>query len=185
MKRSRIAESDWRSVLKLQHSTAIWRHVTVTDTGETWYPHQNADYAAIDKILTLENITIKWAISFLLSKFVLIFFFPHFLFWLFLPTHYRRTGLLTHLIKLNHIYTYTKSVGHLWTRDWPVAETFAWQYTTNIKKQTSIPPGGFEPAIPTIQRLQSYALDLATTGTGWYFISRCEIYESVNICANV
>jgi hypothetical protein len=33
-------------------------------------------------------------------------------------------------------------------------------------RQTSMPPVGFEPAIPSSKRLQSYALDRAATGTG-------------------
>jgi hypothetical protein len=34
------------------------------------------------------------------------------------------------------------------------------------KRQTSIPPAGFEPTIPVSARPQSYALDRAATGTG-------------------
>jgi hypothetical protein len=42
------------------------------------------------------------------------------------------------------------SVGLLWTSDQPEAETPAWQHTTLTRdRQTSIPPVGFEPAIPT------------------------------------
>jgi len=40
------------------------------------------------------------------------------------------------------------------------------------KRQTSVPPSGFEPTIPAGERLQTYALDCAATGTG-----RCYIRE--------
>ena len=38
--------------------------------------------------------------------------------------------------------------GLLWTGDKPVAETSTWQHITLNKRQTSMPPVGFEPAIP-------------------------------------
>jgi len=34
------------------------------------------------------------------------------------------------------------------------------------KRQTSIPPAGFEPAISASEQLQTHALDLTATGTG-------------------
>jgi hypothetical protein len=34
------------------------------------------------------------------------------------------------------------------------------------KRQTSIPPSGFEPTIPESERLQTHALDRAATGIG-------------------
>ena len=37
---------------------------------------------------------------------------------------------------------------------------------TIYNRQTSIPPVGFEPAIPTSERLQTYALDRAASGIG-------------------
>jgi hypothetical protein len=43
-----------------------------------------------------------------------------------------------HLITLRHT---TQSVGLLWTRDRPVAETSTWQHK-HCTRQTSIPPGG-------------------------------------------
>jgi hypothetical protein len=47
-----------------------------------------------------------------------------------------------------------------------VAETAT--YTTHNKhtRRTSIPSAGFEPAIPLIKRLQTYALDVKATGIG-------------------
>jgi hypothetical protein len=67
-----------------------------------------------------------------------------------------------HLITLRHI---PQSVGLLWTRDRPVAETYTWQHKQCIR-QTSMPPLGFEPTIPASARPQTYALDRAATGIG-------------------
>ena len=61
-------------------------------------------------------------------------------------------GLLLHLITPND----TQSVGVLWARDRPVAKTST--DTAHNNRQTSIPPAGFEPAIPTSERCQTYAL---------------------------
>jgi hypothetical protein len=36
------------------------------------------------------------------------------------------------------------------------------------KRQTSMPPAGFEPAIPASERPQTHALDSAVTGIGWF-----------------
>jgi len=39
-------------------------------------------------------------------------------------------------------------VGLLWTSDRPDAENLTWQHTNSHKRQTPIPPAGFEPVIP-------------------------------------
>ena len=56
------------------------------------------------------------------------------------------------------------SVGILWTSDRPVAETLP--ENTQYSRQTSMPPAGFEPAIPARERPQTHALDHAATGIG-------------------
>ena len=63
------------------------------------------------------------------------------------------------------------SVGLLWTNEKPVAETSTWQHMTH-KRQTSIPPAGFEPAIAVSERLQTHALDRAATGIGDIYFSQ-------------
>ena len=63
------------------------------------------------------------------------------------------------------------SVGLLWTSDRPDAETSTWQYAT-LTRDTSLPTAGFELAIPTSERPQTHALDLAATGTGTYLDTR-------------
>ena len=42
---------------------------------------------------------------------------------------------------------------------------------TQHSQETSMPPVGFEPTISAGERLQTYALDRAATGTGCYFIT--------------
>jgi hypothetical protein len=49
--------------------------------------------------------------------------------------------------------------------DQPVAETSTLQHTQH-SQQTSMPPVGFEPAIPAAERLQTHALDRSATGIG-------------------
>jgi hypothetical protein len=56
------------------------------------------------------------------------------------------------------------SVGLLWTSDQPDAETSALTAHNNYKRQTSMPPAGFEPKTPASDRAPSYALDRAATG---------------------
>jgi hypothetical protein len=69
-------------------------------------------------------------------------------------------GFYLHLITLKHT---PQSVGLLWTRDRPVAET---SDNTLYKRQTSMSPVGFKPTIPVGARPQTYALDCAATGIG-------------------
>jgi hypothetical protein len=85
---------------------------------------------------------------------------------LFLSTHCRCRGLLLHLTTLTKTHTDTRSVGRLWTRDWPVAETSTWKHTTFSMNKTSMPPAGFKATIPVSGRVQTHALDSAKTGIG-------------------
>jgi hypothetical protein len=72
-------------------------------------------------------------------------------------------GLLINEASRSHSGT-PHAVGLLWTSDQPEAETSTWQHTTLKKRQTS--PEGFEPAIPTSERPQTYALDRTATEVG-------------------
>jgi hypothetical protein len=101
------------------------------------------------------------------------FDFLSFLVWPLLPTHCRCRGLLLHLITLNdthtHIHKHTHTLGR------PLDEGSArrndlYLTTHNThKNQTSMPPSGFEPAIPASERPQTYdALDRAATGIGLF-----------------
>ena len=72
-------------------------------------------------------------------------------------------GLLIIAASLSHPDT-SHSVGLLWTSDQPDAGTLNAQHS----KQTSIPPAGFETAIPASERPQNHALDGAATGIGFF-----------------
>jgi hypothetical protein len=63
------------------------------------------------------------------------------------------------------------SVWLLWTSDQPDAETPTWQHTIH-KRQTSMLPVGFEPAISASEWPQTYALDRAATGIGMQNINK-------------
>jgi hypothetical protein len=59
------------------------------------------------------------------------------------------------------------SVGLLWTTDQPDAETSTCrQHKNTHKRQTSMPPAGFEPVIPASERQHTHALDRAAAGVG-------------------
>ena len=89
--------------------------------------------------------------------------------WPLLPTHCRCRD---YCCTWSHSVTHTHSLGLIWTRDWPVAGTSATCATHNIhKRQTSMPPAGFEPAIPTSERPQTHALHGADTGIGFVNIT--------------
>jgi hypothetical protein len=69
-----------------------------------------------------------------------------------LPTHRRCRGWLLHLV--------TRILGRSpLTRDQPVADASTCTTQNIHKRQISMPPAGFEPAIPASERPQTYALD--------------------------
>jgi hypothetical protein len=72
-------------------------------------------------------------------------------------------GLLTIAASRSHPDT-SHSVGLLWTIDQPDTGTPNSQHS----KQTSMPPVGFETAIPASERPQTHALDRAATGIGFF-----------------
>jgi hypothetical protein len=69
-------------------------------------------------------------------------------------------------VSISHSDTHTHSIGLLWTRHRPDAETFAWQHTTFTRDRHPRPPAGFEPVISAREWPQTHALDRATTGVG-------------------
>jgi hypothetical protein len=62
----------------------------------------------------------------------------------------------------------SQSVGLLWTKDRPVAETSASQHKNTHKKRTFSPPSprpeGFEPAVPASEWPQTIPLDFSASG---------------------
>jgi hypothetical protein len=71
-----------------------------------------------------------------------------------------------HLVTLRHT---PQSVGLLWTRNRPRRRERYLTAQTLYKRQTSMPPVGFEPTIPASAPPQIYALDRAATGIGLVF----------------
>ena len=60
-----------------------------------------------------------------------------------------------------------------------VAEAAVYTTDSEHKRQTSMPPAGFEPAIPGI-RLQPYALDCTVTGVSLRYTLSL-IYSNLNL----
>jgi len=72
------------------------------------------------------------------------------------------TGLLLHLIILRHI---TLNRSPLDGRSARRRDLYLTAYNT-YKRQTSLPPAGFDPAVPVSERPQAYAIDRASAGMG-------------------
>jgi hypothetical protein len=78
-----------------------------------------------------------------------------------------KSGIGRLLLEVSRSHSDTRqSVGLLWTSDQSVAETSTWQHTNTHKRQTSMPPVGFEPTIPASARPNAHALHCAATGIG-------------------
>ena len=57
--------------------------------------------------------------------------------------------------------------------EWPARRRDLYLTThNNHKRQTSMFPAGFEPAVPASERPQTHALDRAATGTGFWLLYR-------------
>ena len=84
-------------------------------------------------------------------------------------------------VSRSHTIRHTHPVGLPWTSNQLVAD--AATYTTNTKRRTSMLSVGFEPAIPAIKRLHTYALDHTAAGIGHskYYRSKFENGASVVI----
>ena len=93
-------------------------------------------------------------------------FFEFFWVWRNGPT---RTYVTSNLRLLDHIQGRT-TVRRTTLDEWSARRRGLYLTThDNHNRQTSMPPAGFEPAIPTNGRPQTYALDRTTTGICSYF----------------
>jgi hypothetical protein len=63
-------------------------------------------------------------------------------------------------------HTHTHTVGLLWTRDHPVAETSTCTTDNIYNRQTSMTAARYKPEIPASKRPQTYGLDRAAIGIG-------------------
>ena len=87
----------------------------------------------------------------------------HFSLWHNIPSR-AQTALFLRF--LDHTDTHTHPVGLLQTTDHPVAEVATYTTHNKHKRRISVPSPEFEPAIPAIDRLQTYALDGTAIGIG-------------------
>ena len=77
-------------------------------------------------------------------------------------------GLL--IVETSRSYSDTPhSVGIVWTSDQPDVETST-TYNTH-KRQTSMPPAGFEPTISAGERPQTHTVGRAATGIGFWLVT--------------
>ena len=75
-------------------------------------------------------------------------------------------GLLIFEASRLHSDTHTHSVGLLWTSDQHDADTNTCTTNNAHKRQTSMLPVGFEPAIPPNKQPQTHSTDRTATGIG-------------------
>jgi hypothetical protein len=76
------------------------------------------------------------------------------------------------------------SVGLLWMSDQPHIETCLYLTTHNThKRQTSIPPVVFEPAIPATERLQTHTQDRTATGIGSSYVIVVQKFQLLIWCS--
>ena len=80
------------------------------------------------------------------------------------PPHCRCREILLHLNTLNA--TLTHSIGLFWTKNQPVAEASTNTIHNIRKRQTSMSPAGFEPAVPASKCPNIHALNRPATGIG-------------------
>ena len=95
-----------------------------------------------------------------------------FLFSHLIPHHNGCRWLLLHLITLND----THSVESPWMRDRPIADISTCSKHNIHDRQTFMPPAEFEPAIPASEWTQTYALDRAATGIGFFILMNYKMY---------
>ena len=64
-------------------------------------------------------------------------------------------------------HAHTQPAGLLWESDQPVVEGATYTTYNKHKIWSSMPSVGFEPATPSMKKLQTYALVRTATGIGW------------------
>jgi hypothetical protein len=135
----------------------------VNKTLETYFcllsHHQTnlIQYEMYNSVSTKHHLVILWLWYLDCLQYGLQYWFVFFVFKLIIS---RRSPYLFYLftadVEVVYFYLITlrhtpESVGLLWTRDRPVAETSTWQHK-HCSRQTSMSPVGFEPAISASAR---------------------------------
>ena len=109
------------------------------------------------------------------------------------PPHYRgftitlRHATLRHAPHSDTHHTQTRTtLGRTPLNEWLARRRDLYLTTHNIhKRQTSMSPGGFEPAIPASERPQTYTIERAATGTGASSLTIIIIIIIITIYKNV
>ena len=78
-----------------------------------------------------------------------------------------QTARHTHTPIHTHTHTHTLAAALPWTSDQIVEDATTYTTHNKHKKRTSLSLAGFEPAIPAVKRLQTYALDRTAIGIGF------------------
>ena len=91
-----------------------------------------------------------------------------------LPNHSSCRGLLLHLITLSDTYTFCRIP---WMRVRSVADISTCSKLNIQNRQTFMSLEEFEPAIQASERPQTYALDRAATGTGFFIRMNHKMYS--------
>ena len=111
----------------------------------------------------------------IIKLFFFLSFFLSFLVGPLIPVHCMYRRLLLHLITLLthththiHTHTHTHTLGRAPLDKGSVCRRGLYVHKTKRSQDTSMPPAGFEPAIPVSERLQTHALDRVATGIGHY-----------------
>ena len=92
------------------------------------------------------------------------------------PPHYRG-----YMITLRHT-----TAGMTPLDEWSARRRDLYLTTRNThKRKTSLPPAGFEPAIPASEKPQTHALNRAATGIGSYYIYYYYFYVTLQKSCNI
>ena len=145
-------DENWKGTLQDVSCSMISENLTQITQHLNLITSIRASHSSVPRFKSWHGILLLWLIFFLF-----FFFYPAF------TTLYEFELPHSGGSETTHNDT-TQSVGLLWTSDQPFAETSTWQHTHS--KQISMPPAGFERAIPARDRLQTHALDRSATGIG-------------------
>src|SRR5215470_11060971 len=92
------------------------------------------------------------------------------------PPHYR--GFT---ITLRHNHIHYDSSGQVIS---PRRDLYLITHNTH-KRQTSMPPAGFEPAIPASEGPQTHASDRAATGIGKLYLTIKNLESAERVCSSI
>ena len=129
-----------------------WHSMTLT----SWYHLPSNDLLSV-YLITTSFIDINFRRHFLSCRIYIFFYRHNSLYW----------AMASSLLSLHyHTQDTLNSVELLWTSDQSDAKTPTWQHNIH-RRQTAMPPVGFEPTIPASEWPQTHTLFRAATGIGF------------------